>query len=281
MSGRFARPTAVLASWVRRTPGAQALMGRWRAHQGRRVQARLAGPRLIRAFGEAYPRAVFIEIGANDGQQHDHLRPMILERDWHGVMVEPVPYVFERLRRNYGMIDRVALENAALGDHDGSVPFYHLAPVADRAGEGLPEWYDGIGSLSRAAVLGHAAMIPDIEQRVVETEVPSLTFETLCARHAIGAVDLILIDTEGHDHMILAQIDFAVHRPALVVYEHYHLRVDDRTACLKRMRDHGYETMEEGFDTWCLRPDADPQLTRAWSRLRPAVGGVSAHDGAA
>ena len=41
---------------------------------------------------------------------------------------------------------------------------------------------------------------------------------------------------------------------------------------------HGYETMEEGFDTWCLRADADQRLTRAWRRLRPRIPALSVHD---
>jgi SAM-dependent methyltransferase len=44
------------------------------------------------------------------------------------------------------------------------------------------------------------------------------------------------------------------------------------------MRAHGYRTMEEGFDTLCLHAGADPRVQRAWSRLRPAVAGVSVED---
>ena len=51
----------------------------------------------------------------------------------------------------------------------------------ERARE-LPDWYDGIGSFSRDAVLGHAAHIPDIESRIVSSEVPALTFESLCRK---------------------------------------------------------------------------------------------------
>ncbi len=91
---------------------------------------------------------------------------MIQEREWRGVMVEPVPYVFERLRAAYAGNDRVTLENAAIADRNGRLPFYHLAEAADYEPEGMPEWYDGIGSLSCDAVLSHARAIPDIEARL-------------------------------------------------------------------------------------------------------------------
>jgi hypothetical protein len=124
-----------------RTAGARVKQRIDRA-RAQRLQARLAGPKLIREFAAAFPAAMFVEIGANDGEQHDHLRPMILARRWRGIMVEPVPYVFERLRTNYGGLDRVVLENVAVADEDGSRRFYHLAASADRVGEGLPQWYE-------------------------------------------------------------------------------------------------------------------------------------------
>jgi FkbM family methyltransferase len=254
------------------------LRRRMHASQARRLQARLAGPKLIRAFGAAFPRAVFVEIGANDGEQHDHLRPMILEHNWRGVMVEPVPYVFERLQRNYAGIERVALENAAIAERDGCLPFYHLARVPDYESAGLPQWYDGIGSFSRDAVLDHVRLIPDIEHRLVETEVSCLTFESLCAKHGLSEIDLLLIDTEGYDYEILRHIDFSSYRPALAIYEHYHLDATERSASRAIMQAAGYETMQEGFDTWCLVPEADERLAATWRGLRPALPELAAEN---
>ncbi len=239
------------------------------------MQRRLAGPKLLRAFADAYPEAFFVEIGSNDGEQHDHLRPHIRARQWSGIMVEPVPYVFERLRANYGDMPRIALENAAIARQDGRLPFFHLPRVADPGSEGLPQWYDAIGSFSRDAVLRHAREIPDIERRLVTTEVPTLTFESLLAKHGVGAVDLLLVDTEGYDHEILRSIDFEARQPRLVVYEHYHLPTDERARCRGRLESFGYETMEEGLDTFALRTHVDDALTRRWRRLRPGVPGAS------
>jgi FkbM family methyltransferase len=243
----------------------------------RRLQRRLAAPKLLRAFAERYPRAVFVEIGSNDGLQHDHLRPFILSCDWSGVMVEPQPHVFARLEENYANVSRVALENAAIAGRDGSVPFYYPSPPG--AGEsGLPDWYDGIGSLSREFVLAHAEHIPDIGRRLVRAEVDALTYESLLRKHGLEQVDLLLLDTEGSDWEILRGIDFRGSPPRLLVYEHYHLSPEDRRACRAHVEETGYETMEEGFDTFCLDAAPDDDLTRAWRRLRPALAGVSAHD---
>jgi FkbM family methyltransferase len=248
-----------------------------RARARLRRPPRLAGPVVLEAFALAYPAAFFIEIGANDGEKHDHLRPAIHANPWRGIMVEPVPYVFERLRRNYGAIERIALERAAIADHDGTVPFYHLREAAEHEESGLPDWYDAIGSFSREAVLAHRRVIPEIESWLVETDVPSLTFESLCRKHAASRVDLLVIDTEGYDREVLRLVDFEARRPRLVVYEHYHLPAAERADARERMRSLGYELLEEGFDTWCLDP-TDDELTRAWRGLSPGIPSVSVFD---
>ena len=54
--------------------------------------------------------------------------------------------MFERLRANYGDLDGVALENVAISDHDGRVPFHVLATGAE--GDAPPiEGADMFGSL--------------------------------------------------------------------------------------------------------------------------------------
>lgn len=248
---------------------------RWRY---RRLLARMAGPRLLRAFGEAYPEAFFVEIGANDGAQHDHLREHILERSWRGIMVEPVPYVFARLQGNYGSQPGVVLENAAIAPQDGTMPFFHLAEADPQERAGLPEWYDALGSFSRESILSHAPQIPDIERRLVETEVPTLAFDSLLAKHGADRVDLVLVDTEGYDFEVLKVIDLARHRPRLVVYEHFNFGEQEQLDCRAYMQGHGYELLEEGFDTFCHLPERDDALAAVFGGLRPAVASVSKRD---
>ncbi len=219
-----------------------------------------------------------MEIGANDGKQHDHLRPHVLARPWRGILVEPVPYVFARLRENYAGLERVILENVAIAERDGRLPFYHLAPAAPGERGTLPVWYDGTGSFERAVVERHARHIPDLQRRLVRTEVPSMTFASLCRKHGVRRVDLLAVDTEGYDAEVLRSVDWGTYRPRLVVYEHYHLAAVERMACRAAMERRGYATMEEGFDTWCLERTVEDRLARAWRRARPAVPGVSVHD---
>lgn len=245
----------------------------------RRLQSRLAGPKLLAAFADATSGAFFVEIGANDGRSFDHLAPFIRTRGWRGIMVEPVPHVFAQLQANYGDVEGVVLENAAVADRDGALPFHHLREEVGEARAALPPFYDALGSFELTALLAHEPQIPDLRERLVTVDVPALTFSSLLVKHDVAAVDLVLIDTEGYDHELLRAIDLDRHRPRVVVYEHFHMDPEQRASTRALMASSGYGTMEEGFDTFCLRDaSADDAVARRWRGLRPAIPGVTKAD---
>jgi FkbM family methyltransferase len=220
---------------------------------------------LLGAFAELHPKAFFIEIGANDGEQLDPLAPLVRTLPWSGILVEPVPYVFERLRRNHAENERIALERAAIAESDGWQPFYCLAEVDDPARQGLPEWYDAIGSFDRTTIVRHGNVIPDIESRLVRIDVPCMTFESLCRKHDVTKLDLLLIDAEGYDWNIIRSIDLSIRHPRLLIFEHEHLPEGDRARCEAMLREAGYELAALGpLDTWCLDTSINDPLSSLW-----------------
>lgn len=220
---------------------------------------------VLHAFGRANPDAFFVQVGAHDGTQLDPLRDQIRARRWSGIMVEPVPYVFERLQANYGAHPRIALENIAIADRDGTLPFHHL-PEAD-AGDDTWRWYDALGSFRRDVLLSHERQIPDIADRVVTSEVPCLTFERLCAKHGVEVIDVVQIDTEGYDDVVLDGIDLVRHRPGVVLFERLHLDEATHRRCTDRLVAHGYEWISDPMDTLAVRADvlrSQPAVAEAW-----------------
>lgn len=243
-----------------------------------RARAKLPRPRpvdpieqVIFEFARSYPQAVFVQVGANDGLEEDPLGQEVSSRRWRGVMVEPVPYVFESLRDNYGRNPRVALENAAIAEADGARELYYLAQ-AEPGSPRLPDWYDKLGSFHKEVILKHRPAIPGFDERLVTIDVPCITFETLCRKHGLTAVDLIQTDTEGHDFEILKLVDFDALRPRIVMYEHLHFDEATRAACSEHLRDHGYEELGDVVNTICLRTvdltRRDRALHRLWTRLK-------------
>lgn len=271
VAGRLVPPDSPLA------PLKHAVAERLRPTHRRRLDM------LLSVFAKRYPRAAFVQIGSNDGAQQDPLREAIVGGHWSGVMVEPVPYVFERLRGNYGRYDgRIRLENVAIGSSDGSMPFYFIPRSEGVNAQGLPEWYDALGSFSREVIASHKPFIPDIESRIVCEDVPTLTFDSLCRRCGISRVDLLHIDTEGYDYEILKRVDLERWRPKLVIYEHHHLGAA-RGECEAYLRKHGYELMPEALDTWALRVAdlgrGDRALLAMWRRLQAERSGGGSRRG--
>ena len=193
-------------------------------------------------------------------------------------MVEPVPWVFEHLRNNYRGQQGVAFENAAIASVDGRVPFYYVPPR--RGPPGRPVWSDAMGSLSRVVVeetiaapvislpVVSASTFRDLKSSIVRTEVPSLTFESLCRKHGSGSLTCCLIDAQGYDYEIIKGIDFERHRPRLLIYESISSLADEREETTAYLEGLGYEMMYEGIDTWCHDPRADDSLARCWRSVR-------------
>ena len=129
-----------------------------------------------------------------------------------------------------GTCNGCALENVAVGPEDGPKTFYHLRDASDAGRPGLPIWFDALGSFNREVVLAHRRFIPDIDSRIVELQVPCVTFDTLCRRNGVEHVDFLHTDTEGYDFEILKSVDFDRFRPTLIVYESVHLRPEDKQA---------------------------------------------------
>lgn len=205
---------------------------------------------VMQHFGAAHGDAIFIQVGANDGVALDPLRIQVERRRWRGVMVEPVPYVFERLQSRYGAHPRVQLENSAIAVTEGTLPFYHLKEA--EPGESVWAFYHALGSFRRDVILKHRDVIPDIDDRLVETAVPCITFTGLGEKHDLQRVDLLQMDTEGYDWEILRHVDFTRWRPRLIVYEHSHLSEDNRKAAQNLLTEQGYAWFEHGLDTAAL-----------------------------
>lgn len=203
--------------------------------------------RVLTEFAAHVPDATFVQIGAHDGAALDPLHNAIAARRWNGVMVEPVPYVFERLRANVGINPRLVLENVAIAETNASRPFHHLAPASDD--DEVWAYYDTLGSFDREVVLSHRRLIPDVDERIVTIPVECVTFDALCARNGLTTIDVVQIDTEGYDDVVLGLIDLDRYHLQLVMFEHLHLEPAAHAAVLERLAAHGFQSLADGMDT--------------------------------
>jgi FkbM family methyltransferase len=192
-----------------------------------------------------HPDFFFVNIGANDGVVADPTYPFIQKYGWRGIAVEPVPYVFEQLKRNYAHLDGIILENAAVSNRQES--FWYV-----EQGSGTVDYIaQGMGSLDRDRLLEtikanrllapassptppvpkdlrppeclsdhDGPIISDrMEDFVTELRPRCLSFGELMAKHGVEHVDFVNIDVEGRDHEVFFSIDFERFRPSVVCVE--------------------------------------------------------------
>lgn len=204
----------------------------------------------LKTLGTAERPVFFVNIGANDGLAGDPLREFVITRRWRGILVEPVPFVFERLKKAYRGRPAIFCENAAIAETSGVKQFWYL-----RKNRVLDPGYDQVGSLDRSRVEKLDQSIYPGSDRFLECcNVPCMTLRDLLAKHLVSHVDVFLVDTEGHDAKIVDQIDLATSPPSVIIYEHRHLSSSEQERCLHRLKTAKYELRECGGNTIAALP---------------------------
>lgn len=204
--------------------------------------------RAMRYFGDE-TFITFVYIGAYDGIAGDQIRPLLgMHPTWSGVMLEPQPDAFARLKSNYASdTSRLTFVNAAISDKPGKTSLYHV-PREEIERLELPDWSRELASFEREHLL---RFFP--EARLAEQSVDVITFADAAARMPEGRTDLVVMDVEGHESSIIPSIDFDRHRVRYMIYEHSHLSKSDRQTITGLLRSHGFKLKSYGRDTVAWR----------------------------
>lgn len=204
--------------------------------------------RALADYADQHPRVTFVQIGSHDGTSGDPLAVHLEHHPgWAGTLVEPIPEFFDELTRLRGDDPRFRLVRAAITPH--AEPTIEMTAV--RTDAGLPEWTRQLASIRSDVLLRHAEHAPGLEDNLDVVTVPALTFDELMGDTV--SVDLIHIDTEGHDAAVLELIDFDRWDPDLVLFEHKHLDRGITRAWRRRLRRRGYKIEWNELDTISVR----------------------------
>jgi FkbM family methyltransferase len=189
--------------------------------------------------------AQVVQIGSNDGRTDDPIYQLLLKRkSWKALFVEPVPYLYERLKRSHPADLRFHYENSAINDGSNAT-FYWVDESAAQQISGLPEWHDQLGSFDRQHIVKHLDGI--LEPFIISHDISGITLRHLFEKHAIRKIDLLHIDTEGHDYKVLSQLDLTVLAPSIILFEHKHLASGEREKSIQHLAGH-YQMFDLGSD---------------------------------
>lgn len=183
-------------------------------------------------LSEAIPRnrpVSFLQIGAGDGLMNDPYREFILRDNLRGVLVEPLPSQFARLRRNYSRKNNVEFENCAVSYPAEPLRLFILDDdfLAQHPGRDLILLQ---AATSRRRLLESLAIcgVSGVEEHVVELSVPAQTVEDLMAQHRLNTFDCLFLDLEGHEANVLLNLDYRSVQPKLIAFENIYLEDPQR-----------------------------------------------------
>jgi FkbM family methyltransferase len=184
----------------------------------------------------------FVQVGANDGVRFDNLYSIVTAHRCAGLVIEPLPDAFARLKANYANFPQIIPANVAVHATARSLPLYRVDRVESEA---LPRWADGIASFDKHHLLAHG-----IAERHIQAEIVNCApLMELVAGHQFLDANVLQVDVEGYDAEVMRMIDFTRFKPQLMKYEHKNLSRADCDAIIVLLRKQGYKIARGSEDT--------------------------------
>jgi FkbM family methyltransferase len=146
---------------------------------------------------------VFVEAGSHDGYTQSNTYHLERSRGWSGVLVEAVPELQAKCarRRPRSRVVNCALVGATRSEESVAVQFGDLMSTV---GE------DGGHAAGGLAVTG---------RRGYSVRVPARTLSSVLEQAGVSAVDLLVLDVEGHELEVLSGLDLDRHAPRFMLVE--------------------------------------------------------------
>lgn len=192
-----------------------------------------------------------MQVGANDGLQGDPLTALIRQNpNWRVLFIEPLPHIFRRLLVNYPSLPNYSFENIAISSERGLRRMYYVSDEIKKVRPDVPFWYDQLGSFDVNHILEYEPY--DFAPFVSSAEVRCEPLTDTLVRNGINYIDILQIDAEGYDFEVIKQLDLRERAPRSILYEHKHLRDEDKVAAEKLLRQTGYRIQHFFADTLAL-----------------------------
>jgi FkbM family methyltransferase len=160
-----------------------------------------------------------IQIGSHVGDTRNDPIFNLVDESTKLVLVEPIPYLFQQLKKNYTNRfpnnRNIIFINKAVSDFIGEIEMTFPSERNDFSQ--FPFWASQLGSVDPQHALGH------IDNLIVDKIfVKTTTINDIIKQYNISHVDLLHIDTEGHEYTILMNYNFKI-KPKKILFEHKHI----------------------------------------------------------
>jgi len=146
-----------------------------------------------------------VVIGAHSGV---FLKKLIAEYTNQKILlVEPVPYNYEALEKEYINYPNILICRNAILDEVKKDNFYYVKK--DSISKLGKHWASQIGSFDKNHILNHKNKRFNIQDEDIQiTEVEFITFNDLVKKYSIKSIDKLQIDVEGAEYKIMNSINY-------------------------------------------------------------------------
>jgi FkbM family methyltransferase len=202
------------------------------------------------ALDALYPPApattppTILQVGACDGLRDDPLHHFLTTRPCRAHLLEPLPENFQRLQNTYAAHPHITLHCEALTDTASGTATLHV-----------PEGGGDIKTVASFDPTLHKVILID-EIRYGPTrpvEVRTITITDFCRREHITHFHIIQIDAEGMDARLVTSILRAGLRPAILNFEHLHIKTGEVKPLFTLLETCGYHWLHDNLNTCCIK----------------------------
>jgi len=216
---------------------------------------------ILHSIGKQIPSANVMKIGACDGVFDDLTWGWISGYSMNALFVEPIADRCKKLREHcHNLKGKITIVQCAVSDTDGHIDMC-LIP-AEYMGKNTPS-----GLYVHPALYGMSSVWPPkngltekhdgkvLDEVGIRIKVPCKTLQSIIANNELDTVDILSIDTEGHDWIILKQFDFERYRPYWIEVELANLSNEDRASAVNYLHCNGYHVYANSRDGYAVRAD--------------------------
>lgn len=189
----------------------------------------------------------FIQVGAWDGTGYDFLYDFVKERKSAGIVIEPLPDYFEKLKQNYSYNPSVIPVNKAVFHEKKEIELYRVDPTRT---EGLPDWAGGIASVDPAH--HKKAQIPS-SVIITETVQADTLMNIIKEYYPYDTADFFQVDVEGYDFDVITQLDFTFINPDIIKFEYINLGAEIAEKAIGLLKTKGYYCFYDDIDIIAVR----------------------------
>ena len=204
-------------------------------------------PKMVIEASRREKNFFFVQVGAHDGKKHDPIHRYVVGMGWRGLLIEPIPRYFAKLKETYRGIKGLKMANYAIAKKNGVAKIWG---VSERAPWWLWQLARTKDSFAKDIMLKRTWFMPGLTEYIVEKTVKTSRLQAILKAYGVGAVSLYVIDTEGYDYEVIKQIDWAKNKPQYLYYEHMHLTNEDVLDAWEMLRRNGYRVEHDGRNTF-------------------------------